>query len=336
MLRMDDATPKNEGFKDDVKATLDQVFTSWHADHERLRNRMPHPLAQLALHWIESQEWWHLDLCHGTLHRFLRRIEDHYSTELPYHNLLHAMSVTHITGMLLSADGAEPLLQIAGARDAEILRLATFLAAIVHDTGHKGVTNDFLAATNDEYALDHGDEHTHERAHLAITFRAFRAFPFIDLHGPEFTLLRRAMTSLVLDTDMVRHSHVMATFASAHSLMMSRSAVPFGRGGLSCLSMLAILLKSADLAHMAAPWDLHVSWVHRLRDEMFLQGDLERQRGWEVASIYDRGGRGILAVQVSFFTVVVLPMYQALTLLIPGAQPLLDGARANSLRWTPQ
>ena len=327
---------------DKTDEALDGVFAGWHADHAHLSRAHVDPLTQLALHWIKRQRWRHVRLDTDKLAGFLRQVENKYSRSLPYHNLLHAMSVTHVAGKLLTCRGVDNLLNMAGPRDAEVLRLATFLAAVVHDAGHKGVTNEYLAATHDEYALVYGDEHAHERAHLAIAFRAFSAFPFMDLDTPEFSLLRRAMTHLVLATDMEQHSQIMAAFAGAHSMMMSRSAVPFGQGaagGLDCLNMLAILLKSADLGHMAAPWDLHLSWVHRLRDELFQQGDRERARGWSVGEMYDREGTGdgeaagILSMQVSFFTVVVLPMYQALTLLIPGAHPLLEGARANLKAW---
>lgn len=44
------------------------------------------------------------------------------------------------------------------------------LAAIVHDIAHPGLTNDFLAKTNDPLAAAHGSASVNERHHLATAF----------------------------------------------------------------------------------------------------------------------------------------------------------------------
>ena len=57
-------------------------------------------------------------------------------------------------------------------------------------------------------------------------------------------------------------------------------------------------LKWADLGHLASPLEVHQMWVHRLEEEMFLQGDKERQRSLPISPLMDRSsGKGITKSQ---------------------------------------
>ena len=60
-----------------------------------------------------------------------------------YHNSTHAMAVLQALHVMLTEGGV--LKGIEGPHGSpEVLLLAGYLAAIVHDYGHPGVTNDFL------------------------------------------------------------------------------------------------------------------------------------------------------------------------------------------------
>ena len=54
------------------------------------------------------------------------------------------------------------------------------------------------------------------------------------------------------------------------------------------MALLQVALKCADIAHLALPVDLHRTWVQRLQDEFFLQGDREREAGMAVSALMDR------------------------------------------------
>ena len=56
-------------------------------------------------------------------------------------------------------------------------------------------------------------------------------------------------------------------------------------------------LKCADLGHLASPQRVHRQWVHLLEEEMFRQGDLEKERGYVVSPLMDRDKGGITKSQ---------------------------------------
>ena len=56
-------------------------------------------------------------------------------------------------------------------------------------------------------------------------------------------------------------------------------------------------MKCADLGHLASAKIVHLEWVQALEEEMFRQGDLEKQRGYAVSPLMDRTKTGITKSQ---------------------------------------
>ena len=56
-------------------------------------------------------------------------------------------------------------------------------------------------------------------------------------------------------------------------------------------------MKCADLGHLASAQHVHLRWVHLLEEEMFRQGDLERERGYALSPLMDRSKTGITKSQ---------------------------------------
>ncbi|KAG1655380.1 hypothetical protein FOA52_006970, partial [Chlamydomonas sp. UWO 241] len=79
----------------------------------------------------------------------------------------------------------------------------------------------------------------------------------------------------------------------------------------TCLLVMKMVLKWADIGHLAAPLAVHKRWIGLLQEEMFQQGDQEEARGLPISPLMDRkSGNGIVKSQTGFFNVVALPMYQ--------------------------
>ena len=84
---------------------------------------------------------------------FLRALESGYSSqsEVLYHSRTHAADVVQGLHVLLTQGGLADLLTSthAGKHDVntQLVLLAAYLAAAMHDVHHMGLTNDFLIRT---------------------------------------------------------------------------------------------------------------------------------------------------------------------------------------------
>ena len=58
-----------------------------------------------------------------------------------------------------------------------------------------------------------------------------------------------------------------------------------------------MVMKCADLGHLAGSHDVHLRWVHLLEEEMFRQGDRERVCGYTLSPLMDRAKTGITKSQ---------------------------------------
>ena len=108
--------------------------------------------------------------------RFLHRMEAGYKPN-PYHNRTHAADVLHTLHVLLHRGGLVP-----GYADPMSL-LACYLAAIIHDYEHVGLTNDFLVSSSDPLALRYNDKAPMENHHLAAAFTLLSCPEFNFLSG---------------------------------------------------------------------------------------------------------------------------------------------------------
>ena len=60
-----------------------------------------------------------------------------------------------------------------------------------------------------------------------------------------------------------------------------------------------MLLKGADIGHLAAAPALHQRWAYQLEEEFFRQGDEERGLGLPVSPLMDRNLRGMTKTQIT-------------------------------------
>jgi len=305
------------------------------------------PLAALgtfSLEYLGLVEYFSIDRRKASA--YFARIEEGYDEALPYHNRRHAASVVHsLVGLLRNTALAKHVAPALGCSE-QLVALACVLAAAVHDFEHLGLTNDFLIRCSHERAREQGGQHVNEKHHVSAALSLLErpeldfthSMPHADIHR-----LRSLMFELVLGTDMADHHAILGSLQAALADVQNTRDPPerFGappcafwpRDAAEAVAMLQVAIKSSDLGHTALAWSSHVLWVELIEEELFTQGDRERDLGWSISPFMDRHSAGISRDQIPFFGKVVLPLFQLLARALPESQPLLDGARENFQRW---
>jgi len=102
---------------------------------------------------------------------------------------------------------------------------------------------------------------------------------------------------------------------------------------LEAFLMLKMVLKCADVGHLALPWEKHLVWCQKLEEEFFKQGDLEKALDMSPSFLMDRDKPGVTKTQVGFFDFIVLPLFRSLTEALPGTAPVLNQVQANYAKW---
>ncbi|GFR47060.1 hypothetical protein Agub_g8745 [Astrephomene gubernaculifera] len=200
----------------------------WQFNAWRLRDATQgHPLSALGFYLLQRAGLIaRFKMNPVTVARLLRHIEAGYPGN-PYHNATHAADVLQTLhaiahGGQLSAHYLDPL----GL-------LAAYFAAIIHDYGHPGLTNDFLTATSHPLALRYNDRSPLENHHCAAALTVMMRRPELDVLGAlssqERAAFRKQVIEMVLATDMKQHFALLAHFNTVHRLT-AYSAAATGSG----------------------------------------------------------------------------------------------------------
>ncbi|XP_056276241.1 cAMP-specific 3',5'-cyclic phosphodiesterase 4B-like isoform X4 [Pseudoliparis swirei] len=258
---------------------------------------------------------------------FMLTLEDHYHSDMAYHNSLHAADVAQSTHILLSTPALDAVFT-----DLEIL--AAIFAAAIHDVDHPGVSNQFLINTNSELALMYNDESVLENHHLAVGFKLLledNCDIFQNLTKKQRQSLRRMVIDMVLATDMSKHMSLLANLKTmVETKKVTSSGVLLLDNYTDRMQVLRNMIHCADLSNPTKPLGLYRQWTDRIMDEFFHQGDRERERGMEISPMCDKHTASVERTQVGFIDYIVHPLWETWADLVhPDAQDILDTLEDN-------
>lgn len=262
----------------------------------------PHTLQYVGLTALERHKLLpQFNISAPKLRTFLAEIETQYQDNL-YHNALHAADVVQTTHMLIVSTPSSTF--------SELEVLAALFAAICHDVGHGGVTNQFRVASFDEGALTYNDKSVNENMHCCLTYRTLMhdECNFLDgLTQAQAAAVRKMMVDIVLSTDMATHfdkiKMVKEMFEEKGSQIHKwESTLPF----------LELLVHGADISNPLKPMTIACEWSDRVLQEFFLQGDRERELGRQVSPLCDRNTVSKAASQCGFVDFIVAPTVEML------------------------
>ncbi|XP_047738240.1 cAMP-specific 3',5'-cyclic phosphodiesterase 4D isoform X4 [Hyalella azteca] len=263
----------------------------------------------------------------NTLLTFLRTLEVHYLSHVPYHNAYHAADVTQSTHVLLNSPALESVF-------TPLEVLAAIFAAAIHDVDHPGLTNQYLINSSSELALMYNDESVLENHHLAVAFKLLQnqnCDIFVNLSKKQRQTLRKMVIDMVLATDMSKHMSLLADLKTmVETKKVAGSGVLLLDNYTDRIQVLQNMVHCADLSNPTKPLDLYKRWVASIMEEFFKQGDKERENGFDISPMCDRHSATIEKSQVGFIDYIAHPLWETWADLVhPDAQDILDTLEEN-------
>lgn len=262
---------------------------------------------------------------------FLFEVQKRYNESNPFHNACHAADVLHSLFMMLWTTQL-------GQRVSLHNRIGVLFAAIMHDIEHVGFTNDFLMKTNHEIAVKYASRAPMEEMHLTVAIEL--------LTDARFDVLIKMPRHLREDMLHVVRESIRST-ALCYQKDLLRDIADVSAEEWDAAPVLPIKLQTvalrcamhlSDIGQTMKPFAIHSTWVNRLNEEQFLQGDLDQHMQYAASpECYYRNKwkqDSFLSSQVWFLKNMALPAAKAFN-SIPWLNALIleENLQANIVQW---
>ena len=258
------------------------------------------------------------------LDKFLMVLSKAYQNKKAlYHTALHGTDVCYSTLLILTFLKNDEN-KIENISELDIVSL--IIAALGHDVGHPGLTNNFLINSRDELSTIYNDRSVLENYHCAKTFQLLENNElniFCNFSNEDFTSLRKKMIGEILSTDMTFHMKIVNDFKEYKKSRDEK----LGQNQLNFITHIA------DLFHNYRKFDISLRWVELLSNEFWNQGDKEKELGLPVSFMCDRNNIDVPSSQIVFLTNFSLTSIQELIEVNEKFIILKNNSINNLARW---
>lgn len=187
--------------------------------------------------------------------------------------------------------------------------IGSIIGILGHDVGHPGLTNRFLINIKHDLALEYNDNSVLENMHCSTIYSLMKNENCDILSSvglEEWFKIRNLIVTMVLATDMSKHFELLGQFRARVIGLKDLEMADFDDKVLA----LTMGIKCADLGHCAKSIDLHCKWSFLVIDELFAQGDLEKEKNLSVSMYCDRETTDIDKSQAGFLKNICMPLYE--------------------------
>lgn len=136
-------------------------------------------------------------------------------------------------------------------------------------------------------AILYNNESVLENHHIAVALKLLQADErniFSNLPADQMEMLRKRVVDMVLATDMSKHMTLLANFQKlVTAKKMSENGNLVLKSYDDRILVLQNMIHCADLSNLTKPLDIYSTWIDRLMEEFWKQGDAERDLGLEIS-----------------------------------------------------
>lgn len=97
--------------------------------------------------------------------------------------------------------------------------------------------------------------------------------------------------------------------------------------------LLEFFVHASDVSTQTRSFDTAVEWTQLLHEEFFHQGDIEKQKSLPVSFLCDRYTTLIPQGQPAFINFILIPLFSAVSNIMPECKRLEMNARVNCDNW---
>ena len=267
-----------------------------------------------------------LGVSETTLRNFIENVAESYHRR-SFHNLQHAVSVLHITSLLIGYcnQKQQETLKRHGTLSL-VSRFALMVGALVHDCDHPGHTNSFEVNTNSTLFQQYGNDFVLEHHHLAIA-ESILAKPgcnILETFDEETaTRFRDLLKYIVFGTDMSVHKEIVSEVEGFETELDTTCPA-------SKFALCRALLHTADLSNPVKAFDVSKAWAIRLADEHTEQVQAEAAFGLTSAQfMVHKDTLSVYKGEIYFLTHVAQPLWAAMAKTWPQLSGLHEQLQLN-------
>ncbi|KAF8815738.1 HD-domain/PDEase-like protein [Phlegmacium glaucopus] len=341
-----DIIPTN--LSESVKSRLIHSLDRWYFEPHRLPDEETLACTLLlfeALFRIEGMRE-AIPLTMQQISAFIRHLRRIYRYENSYHNFEHALDVLQATQSYLKSEGMVPsptilfepnrmwkpkkafdsgsLISSLGLRELFTL----YVAAIGHDVGHPGFTNNFMKNAQAPLSVVFDHQSALEHMHCQLLLRVMRHHGLgVLLDDPHFgTCTRRILLYTVLATDMGVHQDFMLQFKR---MVEGEVTSLCRRQTIICQA----ILKNADISNPTRPFMVSKHWANALMQEWTAQALLEEEYQLKQTVMSSNDPLKEAESQIFFISTFAKPLLELTVRAAPNLSMYYHHCKANLQSW---
>tara|TARA_R110002167_G_scaffold274700_1_gene480775 strand:- start:57 stop:1094 length:1038 start_codon:yes stop_codon:yes gene_type:complete len=293
-------TPRKLSAPMKFTSTLDEVFmfNAMEIPEERQVNFLGDLVEELGLLKVFTK------LTKEMISEFSHRVRDHYFQN-PFHSWIHALDVTEMVFQTLMSGAREYL--------EPIQQLGLLLAAICHDLGHPGKSNQYLIKHSKAIAIQYNDVSVLENFHACEGWKLVQEY-MLDKVGDNEGMLRKVFVKSILATDLGVH----------FALLEEWNKEIEEEKEVDEILMCRMLLHMADLGNVLRDFPIAVVWSEKIYQERKMELELDGE---------EDGMPSVAEFNMGFVKLFVEPMMEAVIKKFPQWKIMKIKLKENEELW---